>query len=194
MRVFLSGALFAALLAGLTPAFELAAQEPAKKEDKPKAKAKKYTDKEGGFAVTFPGKVTKQTKKVESPAGELEIKLAIHAGADNTAFIIIYNNMPEGTKDADPKQVLDGAQQGALQKGTLVSKKDVKFGPDKLPAREVVMDNTTNGMELRFRILMILTGDRLYQVLVGGADEFGDDPKAKEFIKSFELLPRKVED
>jgi hypothetical protein len=201
MRLFIQSLAFT-FCVGLVLSSSVSAQIPATlpKEDKPKddkAKtAKKYTDKDGGFAVLFPaGKVQKQTKKIDTPGGELEIKLFIVADEKTgAAYIVSYNAMPEGTKNVDPETILDGTQKGVIQQGKLVSSKPVKFSKDKIPAREVVFDNNASGADLRFRVLIILKDETLYQVLVGGTDDFGDTDKAKAFIKSFELTAKKKVD
>lgn len=176
--------LLAALVMALACHAATTAQEPnTKNKQEPKAKAKKYVDKPGGFSVAFPGKPKQDTTEMKTAAG----KSTLHINAvekDENAFMVMWNDFPVVVEEENLGKVLDGAVDGVSKKGEIVSKKNTKFGPDKIPAREVVMD-TKEG--LRFRILIVMRESRLYQVMVAGKDEFADTDKAKDFVKSFEF-------
>jgi len=161
------------------------AQEPnTKQEPKAKAKAKKYVDKPGGFTVAFPGKPKQSETELKTAAGKSILNINSVESKEGNAFMVMWNDFPIEVEEDNLGKVLDGAVDGVSKKGEIVTKKNTKFGPDKIPAREVVMDAKEG---IRFRILIVMRESRLYQVMVAGPDEFADTDKAKDFVKSFEF-------
>jgi hypothetical protein len=99
----------------------------------------------------------------------------------------MFMALPEGTLKAVPaKAILDGAANGALQKsgGKEVSRKDFTFGPDKYPARELVVDK--DGTAVRTHV--IVADPKVFVLVVGGPDGFGTSRAATDFLRSFEIL------
>jgi len=184
MRTFLAGLLGLCCLVTLAlPTIQ--AQEPNTKKKKGETTAKKYVDKAGGFSINFPGKPKQDSTKLDTAAGKSTLFINSVETKEGNAFLVMYNDFPVEVEEDAIDRVLDGAVSGVSQKGDIVTKKNVKFGPDKIPAREVVMD--ANDGNIRFRILIVMRGSRLYQVMVAGPDEFADTDKAKDYIKSFEF-------
>lgn len=156
------------------------------------AGAKKYVSKDGGYTIQFPAGAEVKTKTQDAPGG-LKMVMAM-AEADKKAHVAMFMALPPGTLQAvPPKTILDGAANGALQKsgGKEVSQKDFTFGKEKHPARELVVDK--EGMIVRTHI--IVADPRVYVLVVGGPDGYGNSKAATAFLKSFELTPpaKKVE-
>lgn len=168
-------------LGALTPI--LVAQDPPKTEKGDKKAVKKYVSEEGNYKIAFPSKPRLQEKKIQTTAGETVLRMAIAEKA-NSAYLVNWNVMPSGTKDFDPKKILDEAEQGVLKSSKLLTTKPVEFGPKKTPAREVICVNQAG---IHYLVLIIVTDDRLYQVLVGGSKELVASEEAKDFLKSMEL-------
>jgi hypothetical protein len=173
MRRLLTAAVLTAV------ALPLAAQPPGGAE-----KPQKFTSKDGRFAAVFPStpKVETQTLTVGTET------LAMHTTTvegKGFALLVIWNDMPDSTRDVPAKDLLDGAVKGAANKGKVVEDKTTTFGPEKLPARRIVLD-TKDGV--RFQILIVLKDRRLYQAMAGGTKEFASSQRAQNFLKSFELV------
>ncbi|MGL6074794.1 MAG: hypothetical protein ACRC8S_11590 [Fimbriiglobus sp.] len=167
--------------------FEILSLKPATVEKE--AKDKRFHEKEAGYKIAFPGKTDKQVQQADTPAGKMTITMHLHKG-DGNAYIVSHNNVPGVMPGIDGDVILGGSQKGVIGDGTLVSSKKLAFGPDKVPAREFVYDTTKNGIDMRFRALILYRNETLYQVLVGGQDDFGDTKAAKDFLKSFEFTKK----
>jgi hypothetical protein len=168
--------------------FELVVAKPAAKEEKA---GKKFVNTEGGYSVAFPGKPTIQ--KQDLPGGKITIVMNIYKSDEGT-FVVSHNPVPGVEAGTDGEKILDSSEKGVVGKSKLISSKKVDIGVKKATAREIVFENKRNDTEVRFRALLVWHNDMLIQVLVGGADNFGDSKAAKDFIKSFELLPKKADD
>ena len=142
----------------------------------------KYTSKDGKFAIQFPAgtKPKTETKK----AGDLDLHGASVFDADKI-YIVLYIDLPDAVKALPAKTVLDGVVQGAVKDGggKLESSKDITYGKDKFPGREVVVDKDGNKVKSRF----VLAGQRVYAVLVGGPKEFATGKDAAKYLDSFEI-------
>ncbi|MBY0513331.1 MAG: hypothetical protein K2P78_05405 [Gemmataceae bacterium] len=170
-RLPLAGALLAA--AGLASA------QPAGEAFRPK---------DGGFAVSFPGKPKENTQSARTAVAELKVYTATVATPDGNVFLVSYTDFPKDTVKPETRAALyDGVREGLKKDGRLVSEKDLTLGPDKLPAREVVVDK--NKQVARFRV--VARGDRLFQVAVVGTDEFVNGKDAAAFLDSFEITGSK---
>jgi hypothetical protein len=150
-------------------------------QEKDKA-AEKYESKEGKYAIQFPGKPAKSTKK----AGGVDLQIAmVQKGLGG--FAVIHTDLPpEAVKVAKPKELLDGGQQKGLVesfKAKVTSAKDFEFGKQKYPARELVAEKD----QLHLRVHIILADNRLYQVLVVGPKDLTASKEADAFFKSFDI-------
>jgi hypothetical protein len=172
--------------------FEILSLKPAAVAEK-EPKDKKFYEKQAGYKLAFPGKADKNVQNIDTPGGKMTITMYVH-NDNGKAYLASHNNVPGVKPDIDPQVVLDGSEKGMVGDGTLVSSKKLAFGPDKVPAREIVYDKSTKGVDLRFRALILYRDETLYQILVGGQDDFGDTKAAKDFLKSFEFVTPKKED
>jgi hypothetical protein len=143
--------------------------------------AKKYESKEGKYSVAFPGTPKDEAKK----AGGIGLNIAmVQKGAGG--FAVIYSDLPaEAIKAVKAKDLLDGGQKGLVDnfKAKVTSSKDIEFGKQKYPAREIVGEKDA----INLRITIILAENRLYQVFVVGPKDLTTGKEADEFLKSFEI-------
>jgi hypothetical protein len=147
--------------------------------------AKKYTSKEGNFAIQFPSGAKVTTKDQKAPGG-ITLKITAVEG-DMKAYAVITTMFPEGTLKAIPaKAIFDGAEQGAAGKsgGAKVSGKDLEFGKEKFPGREFVVEKDGKFI----RTLMIIADPKMYILTLSGTKDFATGKEGTDFLKSFEIL------
>lgn len=135
----------------------------------------------GRYKVLMPGAVTTETKDVKA-----DLKLTIDSaefGAD-VLFCVTFLDVPEDVAKADPVKRLDKVRDG--NKGTtgkLLSEKALEVGPDKHPAREVVIEKPDGVVRNR----IVLAGTRMYQVMIEGPQAFVTSADADRFFDSFQV-------
>src|SRR5262245_26964915 len=96
---------------------------------------KKYESKEGKYSVAFPGKPEIKTQKI--PGGDLNIA-SFEKGPG--AFMVMYSDLPaEVVKATKAKEILEGGEKGLVDtfKAKVTSSKEIEFGKQKSPAREI---------------------------------------------------------
>ncbi len=146
---------------------------------------KKYTSKDGKFAVQFPAGAKIKTMDQNAPGGIVVKTTTVEA--DMKTYTVICTVLPGGAlKVIPPKDILDGAEQGAVAKngGRKVSAKDLVFGKEKFPGREIVVEKDSNLV----RTQIIIADPKVFAVVVGGPKDFATGKEGTEFLKSFELL------
>ncbi len=148
--------------------------------------AEKYTSKDGKYTATFPAAPKESPpKEIDAPGLGVKIKqftTALDVKKD-LAFMVVYHDYPEVVAMAAPQRILglvrDGCQGAA---GRLVA--DKELADAKPPAREFQIEK--EGTYYRSRA--ILSGTRLYQVIVVGRNRDDVNSKeANEFIESFAI-------
>jgi hypothetical protein len=145
---------------------------------------KKYTSKEGKFAVQFPADLKLKSDKKEQ--GILTLVSTVGDDKDaGTTYGVIYAELPAAIKNVPPKTILDGAAKGAADKsgGKLLETKDIEFGPNKLPGRDLILEKDGNKVHVK----VIVAETKLYVVIVGGKKDFATSKEATNYIDSFEL-------
>jgi len=146
---------------------------------------KKFAPKDGKFAVQFPGAPQSSTKSAQKT--ELHI-YSVAKEKEKANFLVIYSDMPADViKGSTPEAVLKTGEEGLVNfyKAKITKATETKFksGGKEYPAREIVADKGDG----QIRLLLILAGNRLYQVLVIGTKEQASGKEADDFIKSFEI-------
>jgi hypothetical protein len=148
---------------------------------------KPFESKTGKFKAVFPEAPTTSTKKVED--GELNIASATFKGG---AFMVIYTDLnTEQLKDIKPKEILTGGEKGFIEslKAKVTTTKDIEFGKQKFPARQIEGEAflAEEGSRLNIRLTLILAENRLYQVFVFGPKDLPKGKEADKFFESFEI-------
>lgn len=144
-----------------------------------------YVSDAGAYKVRFPNtpKVTSPTTK--TAVGELKVTIATYANADGSVYLVSHTDYPAtATKPENHATLLDGVRDGMKAGGTLVGNElAFAFGPDKLPAREFVLDKNKQ----RVKVRLILNSGRLYQLAAVGTDKFVTGKDVTLFLDSFEI-------
>ncbi len=148
---------------------------------------KKYESKAGRYKVTFPGAPEISSKKVDD--GELNIA---SVGQGGGGFLVIYTDLSsDKLKESKPKELLISGEKGLIEsfKAKITSSKDIEFGKQKFPARQLeatafIPDEAIN---INLRMTMILADNRLYQVFVFGPKDLPKGKEADTFFESFEI-------
>ena len=142
----------------------------------------KVADKDAKFEGQFPAKPKELPEKgrkrffVERESGKVTLMLQ----AD-----VFPQQVDTGNADA-VKLIMDNSRAALVKsfKGAkLLSEKDLKFAK-KHPARDVNIDIPAAGV---FRVRMIITPSRLYQVVILGSKDYQKGAEAKQFVESFKL-------
>jgi hypothetical protein len=144
----------------------------------------KYASKEGKFKVAFP-KDAKVTTKKQDAGNNMSLNLFVAEQGGDRAFAVMYMVLPEMAKDVPAKTIMDGGMKGMVTKGggKVAKQKDMTFGKDKLPAREVVVEKPTG----KQRVWMIVDGQYVYILIAGGKEDFATGKEATAFLESFEI-------
>jgi hypothetical protein len=144
---------------------------------------RRYRPEGGGYSIVFPAGLDVTSRVQDAPNG---VKLSlVSADAPGKAFAVMELVLPDAAKGVPAKTLLDAGQNGAIRKsaGKLIESKDVAFGGDKLPGRELLVEKDGN----RLLGKVIVAGTRVYMVLAGGKDDYVASEEAAAFLASFEL-------
>jgi hypothetical protein len=148
---------------------------------------KKYESKAGRFKVTFPSTPAITSKKVDD--GELNIASVAMSGG---GFLVIYTDLSaEKLKETKPKELLVSGEKGLVEsfKAKIISSKDIEFGKQKFPARQITAEAfiPEEAISINLRMTIILADNRLYQVFVFGPKDLPKGKDADAFFDSFEV-------
>jgi hypothetical protein len=159
-----------------------------KKDEKKDAKApdkkeETYVSRDGKFAAKFPGTPTTSTK---APGGLTLHLFYTDIEKDKSQFLVTYCDLPpEQLKAPTPAQILASSEKGLVDgfKAKVTESGELAFGPKKLPARKIVAEKG----EVIFRGIIVLVGNRLYQVFAIGPKDFVTGKDSDAFLASFEI-------
>ena len=148
----------------------------------PAADEPNFTSEDGKYEVTFLAKMKYRSGVLKE--GGIASPF-IEGVANENRLKVMYFDLPEAVREVEPKKLFEGGEEGEIKrvKGKLVSSKDGKWGPDKLPYRDFVL--TINDQTFRYRILLVDL--RIYIIIAGGPKEFGTGKEAAKFIDSFQI-------
>jgi hypothetical protein len=142
------------------------------------ANEKPFESREGKFRAKFPG--TGKPKENERDLGKVK-QFSFQVEVGKRAFDVTYFDLPNAV---EATKLFDLAQQGAVGKDKLLTSREITFGDAKLPAREALIKKG----EVLIRMVMILSGDRLYLLTAGGPDDFTTAKETYEFFESFSIV------
>lgn len=152
----------------------------------PDSSASWETINESGFSIKMPGKPTKNEQSVPSAAGPLPIHLyTLSHGFEG--YITGYTEYPDYVfTAAEPEDLLDGAQQGAISnvQGQVTSQRKINIEGN--PGREIV--GTSPSKNIGFTARVFLVKPRMYMLVYTQFDK--DKPisaHGKQFLDSFQI-------
>jgi hypothetical protein len=145
---------------------------------------KSFSYPSDGFSAAFPSEPQFSKRDVPTDKGSFELR-AYLAEDNQVALYVGVCDYGSAISDRTPDQVLNGAQQGAIDnvKAHLISGKTIMLGA--YLGRDFEAENDT----LHFYARVYLVGTTLYQTLI--AAPLGTPyPSATTFLNSFQLIPR----
>ena len=170
-----AGRYLAACVALLSFTATLGAQTPAWKT---------YSYPADGFSASYPSEPTLQKKNVPTEKGSFELRAYLAEDGQAALFVGVCD-YGSAVSDRTPDQVLDGAQQGAIENVSAHLLRGKKITLGVYPGREFEADNDT----MHFTARIYLVGSTLYQTLTAA-------PLAQpytgitRFLDSFQLIAR----
>ncbi len=146
-------------------------------------KLDEYTSDEGRFSVSMPGKPGKKTQSVSTGVGSIEMHM-VTVEKTTTAYMVVYSDYPvEIIKHSDPDDLLEAAKKGAMQNidGKITQEELISYGDD--PGIELSF--SAEGGKGKGQALIVLSGNRLYQVIAIGSNLLYPEKTIKKFLDSF---------
>jgi hypothetical protein len=143
-----------------------------------------YSYPADGFSAAFPAEPQMQKKDVPTEKGSFELRAYLVEDGQAALYVGVCD-YGSAISDRTPDQVLDGAQQGAIDNVSahLLRGKQITFGS--YPGREFEAENDS----MHFYARIYLVGTTLYQTLI--ASPIGTPyVSASTFLDSFQLIPR----
>jgi hypothetical protein len=153
-------------------------------EDK---KPEPFKSKEGKFSVTMPEKPVSKTNKVKTDIGEVELH-AFLVDQKDRAIVVMYSDYPAGSvAEGTVEKVLDGCVSGNVKalKAKLLSEDKISIGKAKHAGREIRVEMPNQQGIYRARVFLV--GDRLYQVVAMGPDDYTKTKAVEDFMNSFAI-------
>jgi len=145
---------------------------------------KSYSYPADGFSGVFPFEPTMQKKNVPTDKGTFELRAYLTQDSSSAVFVGVCD-YGSAIADRTADQVLDGAQQGAIENVSahLISGKKIALGVN--PGREFEAENDS----MHFSARIYLVGTTLYQTLVASplGQPYGGTTR---FLDSFQLIAR----
>jgi hypothetical protein len=139
-----------------------------------------YFSREGKFRALLPPEV----KTKESKSGGTVTRSFVGAVGGDRVFVVSYSDLPLAPNAKQARDILEGfAKSVAGKGGKALSGKEVAVGPDKLPGRDVLIDQSKNFLRMRG----VIAGKRMYQVMALGPKDFVTSADADKVIDSFEV-------
>jgi hypothetical protein len=168
------------LVFALSP-LALAAEE---KKDPPKDPP--FTSKGGKFSVNLPGKPSEKTRKIKVGDRELDLHV-VSVEQKDRAFVVTYLDYPKGTVGDDKDKFLAGVVERnvGLLKGKVSAEEKITLGKDKHPGRDVKVDMPDKKQLYRARVFLV--GDRVYQIVALGPEEFVKGKEVDAYFDSFKV-------
>lgn len=151
-------------------------------EDKPAP----FASKEGKFSAALPGKPAERAVKVKYDGSDIEVKLfTVDQKDKGRAFVVTYSDYPKDKIGKDGEKFVADRLEGNVSglKGKTVANDKLTLGKGKHPGREIRVELPAKGQLYRARAFLV--GERLYQVVVLGPEEFVKGKEADDFFTSF---------
>jgi hypothetical protein len=151
-----------------------------------------YSSSEGMFSVTFPSNMDdpqEQTQQVPTEIGKIDMTMVMTTNANSVAMVA-YAQYPDQAFDpGKTKDVLDGAQNGALtnMNGTADSQEDITV--EGHPGRSIYFTGSAPNNQAAYgRVDMILAKPFFYQVLYASDNKADlEEIPVKTFFSSFDI-------
>lgn len=161
--------------------------EDKKDEKKEEKKSVVFTSKAGKFSVTLPEKPTEKTNKVKVGDMDVDHFLFTVKQADR-AQIVTYIDYPKMIIGGDKEKFIAGVVERNVENlkgGKAASNAPITIGKGKHPGRDVRVELPEQ--KRVYRLQAFLVGERVYQVVVLGPEEYVKSKEVDDFLKSFKV-------
>lgn len=145
---------------------------------------KLYASGVGRYKVLFPGPVRSESYTVKQEMIDLKVTVDSVELRVGTSFLVSYvdataevSRSPSGPRFDKIRDANKGAD------GKVLQEKDIVFGAEKYPGRDVLIEKPGGCIRNR----MVIVGTRLYQVMMQGSKDAVTSPSADRFFESFEV-------
>lgn len=144
---------------------------------------RRIESKDDGYSIEFPDK----PKKTEHG-----FNLEVLNGSGVFICDCRHREPIDLSDKAAVQNIFDIAQQAmlkSLKDGEVLRKTEAKFGKQKYPMREFEIDATELlKSPATYKAVLVFTGDRFYQLVALGPNDFVKGDDVERFLESFELL------
>ena len=138
-----------------------------------------FNCKEGSFSVMMPGEPKHTSQSMTAPAGPTTLH-SYEVDEGETVYLVTYSDYP--TLDA-AKSLENGVkEQAKAMEGKVVSDKSITVNGR--PGRRVRIESK----EIIALTMIVVSGNRMCQVVFAGPAGTELPPKAEEFLSSFKIL------
>ena len=137
-----------------------------------------FNCKEGSFSVVVPGEPEHTAKDLTSPAGPTTLH-SYQVNNGPATYIVAYSDYGQLDVDKSLVNVVDG--QAKSLNGKVVADKSLTVNGH--PGRRVRIESK----DFIFLTMVVVSGNRLYQVLFGMPQGAELPPRAEEFLSSFKI-------
>jgi hypothetical protein len=162
-------------------------KDDKKNEKKDEKKPVAFASKAGKFSVALPEKPTEKTNKVK--VGDMEVDHFIFTVKQtDRAQIITYIDYPKMIIGGDKEKFIAGVVERNLESlkgGKVAANVPITIGKDKHPGRDVRVE--LPDQKRLYRVRAFLVGERVYQVVVLGPDEFVKSKEVDDYLNSFKV-------
>jgi hypothetical protein len=162
-------------------------KEDKKDEKKDEKKPVAFASKAGKFSVTLPEKPTEKKNKVK--VGDMEVDHFIFTVKQtDRAQIITYIDYPKMIIGGDKEKFIAGVVERnveSLKGGKVTSNVPITIGKGKHPGRDVLVELPEQ--KRLYHVRAFLVGERVYQVVVLGPDEFVKSKEVEDYLNSFKV-------
>jgi len=144
-----------------------------------------YTSDKGRFSVSMPGTPNKQTQNISTGVGSIAMHLFV-VEKSSTAYMVAYSDYPnEIIVHSNPDDLLEAAKNGAMKNisGKITEEEPISYGED--PGIELSF--SAKGGKAKGQAVIVLSENRLYQVLAVGSNLLYPDKTVKKFIDSLSI-------
>lgn len=146
-----------------------------------------YRSGKGGYSVEVPGRMKESSDSVSTPAGNITFNTAM-VERRSSAYCAAYSDFPEfAVRGRDPKDLLNGARDGALRNIDGKLEKESWIKVDGNPGLEITFKSPKKKIKAKARL--ILVKNRLYQILAGQSESSYSETDVDKFLNSFKLRP-----
>ncbi len=143
-----------------------------------------YRPAGGGYQIEMPDTPTVQTEDLKIADGRTVPQIRAIIDKRRTAYIMSYLDYPDDiVQGASPETLLKRMRDGMTQMARV--RRDVAITISGVPGRELIGIDK-NGIQFVMRAA--LSGNRLFQMVVAGADGIEAQPDTMRFLESFSLV------